>query len=58
MTELSSVKGGENQGENYAGIQKEELRAGGKTQTRWGPAGLQLILDSSTSGSPNWGGRT
>ena len=43
---------------NHAGMQKEELRAGGKTQTRWGPAGLQLIFVSSTSGSPSCGGRT
>lgn len=40
----------------YAGIQKEELSAGGKTQTRWGPAGLQLMLASSMFGSPNCGG--
>jgi hypothetical protein len=38
---------------NQGGMQKEELRAGGMTQTRWGPGGLQLIFDSSTSGSPS-----
>lgn len=43
---------------NHAGMQKEELKVGGKTQTKWGPAGLQLIFDSSTSGRPRWGGRT
>ena len=43
---------------NHAGIQKEELKTGGKTQTRWGPAGLQLIFASSTFGSPSFGGCT
>lgn len=42
--------------ENHAGTQKDELGAGGKTQTRWHPAGLQLILASSIPGSPRWGG--
>lgn len=40
------------------GMQNEELRGGGKTQTRCGPAGLQLIFASSTSGNPSRGGRT
>ena len=39
------------------GIQKEELRGGGETQTKWGPAGLQLILPSPMSGNSSCGGR-
>lgn len=31
---------------------------GGSTHTRWGPAGLQLIFASPTSGRPSWGGCT
>lgn len=39
-------------------MQNEELRAGGKTQTRWGPAGLQLMLATSMLGKVRCGGRT
>jgi hypothetical protein len=31
---------------------------GGRTHTRWGPAGLQLMLASPTSGNPSCGGCT
>ena len=39
-------------------MQNEELRGGGKTQTKWGPAGLQLIFASPMFGNSSCGGRT
>lgn len=41
-----------------AGMQNEELRGGGKTQTKRGPAGLQLIFPSPMFGNSSCGGRT
>ena len=43
---------------DHAGMQKEELSGGGKTQTRCGAAGLQLMFASSIFGKPSLGGRT
>lgn len=43
---------------HQAGMQNDELKGGGRTHTKCGPAGLQHIFARLTFGSSSCGGRT
>lgn len=43
---------------NHAGMQNDELKGGGRTHTKCGPAGLHIIFARFTFGNSSCGGRT